>query len=289
MRKLIRGMVNKLGYNIVRKESSFKLDSYYELYPRDSIQNRSFYNIGAGGFSHPMWTNIDHISDWYAKSQSPNFIDYDLMALVPLPLESNSAEIVYTSHTIEHVTNQADLNMFKEAHRILKPGGIFRVTTNNIDLTYRAYRNNDRHFFYWLDWYETKEAYSRINLKAPMSQASVAQLFLYDFASQISTIVVDGANKRITDEELATAFSTLSYEEVLNYYTSLCDTKIQQQRPGWHINWFNPVKTVKMLKEAGFSNVYISAHGQSASPPLRDTDYFDNTHPKVSFYVEAVK
>jgi predicted SAM-dependent methyltransferase len=118
------------------------------MYPEDSLRNRRFFNIGAGGFSHEFWTNVDHGSDWYENKLKNNIhIDWNLLDLTPLPVENDVAEAVYTSHTIEHITDEAAANMFNEAYRILKPGGFLRVTTPDIDLDYRAYRDNDYNFF----------------------------------------------------------------------------------------------------------------------------------------------
>jgi len=43
------------------------------------------------------------------------------------------------------------------------------------------------------------------------------------------------------------------------------------------------------MKNAGFQNVYKSGYAQSKSPILRNTNYFDNTHPQISVYIEAIK
>jgi hypothetical protein len=44
-----------------------------------------------------------------------------------------------------------------------------------------------------------------------------------------------------------------------------------------------------MLRESGFTEIYRSGYGQSFSPVMRDVDLFDNTHPKISLYMEAIK
>ena len=44
-----------------------------------------------------------------------------------------------------------------------------------------------------------------------------------------------------------------------------------------------------MLKQAGFSNAYVSAYGQSHAPVMRNVLYFDYRRPNMSLYVEAVK
>ena len=128
---------------LVKKQQN---DLYKDLYPEDSLNNKKFYNIGAGGFSHPYWTNIDYNSEWYASNKAKTLkgIQYDLFSLKPLPIDNEYAEVVYSSHTVEHISNAAAQNIFNEAYRILKPNGYLRMTTPNIDLEYRAYRENPR-------------------------------------------------------------------------------------------------------------------------------------------------
>ena len=42
-----------------------------------------------------------------------------------MPIKNDSAVIIYTSHTIEHITNESAQNTFNEAYRILREGGVF--------------------------------------------------------------------------------------------------------------------------------------------------------------------
>lgn len=297
LKRTIRKLFNAIGYDIRKLEKSDKsglpdrsdLALYYKIYGKEAVENRRFYNIGAGSFRHQAWTNVDHESDWYRDARRNNIgIDWDLLSLTPIPVEDNSAEIVYSSHTIEHITDEAAQNMSNESYRILRKGGIFRVTTPNIDLYFRAYKENDRHFYYWLDWYKAPEEYQRLKANKPLTEASMQQVFLKNFAYSASTLHTDGASERIDDEELDRVFRELEYEEALNYCTSKCSLEVQRKYPGNHINWWNKNKLFRMLRTAGFSNIYLSGYGQSFSPVLRNTLIFD-THPKISLYVEAVK
>jgi predicted SAM-dependent methyltransferase len=61
-------------------------------------------------------------------------------------VESSSAELVYCSHTVEHMFDKHIDHMLREAHRILKPGGVMRVTTPNAEQFYWAYRRRDAYF-----------------------------------------------------------------------------------------------------------------------------------------------
>lgn len=291
VKQLIRKAVNRLGYDVHRLPDRLDKALYERLYPEESLRSRRFYNIGAGSFYHPYWTNVDYLSDWYAfnREQTLSGIQYDLFSLEPLPVESNSAEIVYTSHTIEHVNDAAVQNMFNEAYRILKPGGIFRVTAPDIDLEYRAYRENDRDFFFWIPMYSIEKHWRAVKFTMPLSQASTAQIFLAHFATSMSVLHADGAPRRISDEELARLFAELGYEPALDYICSQCPIEIQRKYPGNHMNWFNHDKVFAMLRRAGFSEIYRSGYGQSYSPILRNVALFDSTYFQVSLYVEARK
>jgi SAM-dependent methyltransferase len=290
LKKVTRGLLNRYGYDVVKIPAERGLSLYHEIYGRKAVDQRRFYNIGAGGFRHPAWTNIDKLSDWYKQAQGKSVaIDWDLLALTAIPVESDCAEVVYSSHAVEHVPDEAAANMFREAFRILKKAGVLRITMPNIDLHYRAYKVNDKHYFYWTSRYSNPKYYTKINLNAPLNQASIQQIFLWTFAASASTLHNDGSPERITDRQLDALFREKPYEEALNYCTSKCLLEVQHKYPGNHINWWNRDKTMRMLQEAGFSDVRLSAYGQSFCPVLRDTLLFDSTHPRVSLYVEAVK
>jgi predicted SAM-dependent methyltransferase len=292
IKKNIQKIANCFGYTISKTQQSkdFDLDLYQKLFPRESLENKCFYNIGAGSFSHPYWTNVDLKSDWYKHAQKSKFINFDLQSLKQLPIENDSAEIIYSSHTVEHITDKANQNLFNEAYRILKPEGVFRFSTPNVDLIYRAYKENDRHCYFWIDRYSTAKEMKRVKITRPMESVSIAQIFLSYIASQTSILHASDTRK-ITDKELSNLFSQYKPEKVFDIITSLCDLKIQSENLGNHINWWNETKARTMLKKAGFENkkIFLSGYGQSFSAILRNTDFFDTSHPKTSLFMEVKK
>jgi len=289
--KIFSKFLQFFGFEIIKKHRSKELQLYHELFPKESITNKRFYNIGAGTFNHPYWTNVDVYSEWYSNMlKNRKFLNYDLFSLEKLPIPDNSAEIVYSSHTIEHVNDEAAQNLFNEAYRVLRTGGIFRFSTPNIDLEYRAYKKNDRHFFEWIDVYSRPINYNRLKIKIPMRNASTAQIFLHHFASYVSELFIDDSIPKISDKELEEIFQNNSYKDALNYILSKCSLeKLPKLYYGNHMNWWNEKKASEMLDKAGFKKIYRSGYGQSFSPVLRDTSLFDNTHLKVSLYMEAIK
>ncbi|MFX1561234.1 MAG: methyltransferase domain-containing protein [Promethearchaeota archaeon] len=287
MKSLVNKVAGLFGFKITRISKLTPSLTGYDNFPTNSLRKKKFYNIGSGLFYHPYWTNIDHESEHYSPSQKHPFINYDLMKQEPLPIESSTAEIVYSSHTIEHVNDEAIRNMLVESHRILKPGGCIRLTAPDLALDYRAYMNGDLHFWYWRDNYSRPGKWEHI-YKIPLMKASIEQLFLLHFAGQLSMLSVDDSpEKKYSDEEISDIFSKHSMEDAMAFFTRQC--KFNPDYPGNHMNYWTHNKLIAFLHEAGFSEIYKSGFGQSQFAPLRDTNYFDNTHPKISLYVEAVK
>lgn len=286
MKRLIKEIIKRFGYDINKLDVD-DIQLYLDLYDSESVKNRKFYNIGGGANFHPAWTTVDFISEWYS-SHTPD-INFDLLSLKEFPIDKNSAEIVYSSHTIEHITDEAAQNMFNESFRILKPGGTIRITAPDVDLDYRAYRDNDRHYFYWKDNYSLPGEIKRAHLYRPMNSLSTGEIFLSHFAASVSPLYLARSNNLISDKQLKSIFSGMEYEDALNYCTSKCPVEIHKSNSGHHINWWNKDKMFKMLRGAGFKKIFRSGYGQSFLPPLRNLTYFDNTYYKVSVYVEAIK
>lgn len=287
IRGIIRKIIRAAGYD-VRKILKNDMNLYYKLFSSDDIYLKRFYNIGAGIFNHPAWTNVDYYSEWYKANKIG--ISYDLFKQEPLPIEDCSANVVYSSHTIEHINDEAAQNLFNEAYRILKVGGIIRITTPDIDLCYRSVKNNDRYF-----WREMIKSYSmpkemrNSNISKPMKDVSLKQIFLFNFASQMSELTNEENTRKIDDAEIDRIFSEMPFQVALNHIKDMCSLELQKKYTVNHINWYNGDKLSKMLHSAGFNNVYLSGHGQSALPILRNTAFFDNTCPYLSIYVEARK
>jgi len=291
MRQLLQKSIKILEYGLRKIDRASSIELYSNIYPYDSVKNKNFYNIGAGGFSHPCWTNIDYDSKWYKSNRSKTLkgIQYDFFSLDRLPIESESAEVIYSSHSVEHINDEAAQNILNESYRILKPGGYLRIVTPNIDLEYRAYKENDIRFFFWIDKYSIPKNYQRMYFNQPFNRASIGQIFLAHFATSVSLLHSDGAPERIDDNELDQIFNSMDYEKALNYICAKCPIEIQKKYPGNHMNWWNKEKMFSMLSKAGFAKIYLSAYGQSYCHVLRDVLFFDNTNPKIALHIEAVK
>ncbi len=293
-------ITNDLGLRITYNSIKNDTELYFQLYNEDSVKNRRFYNICVGGhggfggyFYHPFWTNIDIeapiLLDGWKRFDPHRDIKHDLLDMTPLPLESNSAEIIQSQYTIEHLDNEAAHYFLKEAYRALKPEGIFKVVTPNIELGYRAYLNGDKTYYKWVDIKSSQRHQSVYGHKIPLNKASFEQVALDFFAANVSTIHSEDNPHKITDEEYKHVMNTMKMEDALDYCTKKCSVEIQRKYRSNHINWWNHEKLISALKAAGFTKIQIMAPGQSSSPVMRNPKYFDNQGSSVALFIEAIK
>ena len=61
----------------------------------------------------------------FSKEWNNDIFIHDLRK--PLPWKSNNVDIIYSSHTLEHLTKEQGKKILKECHRILKKDGILRI------------------------------------------------------------------------------------------------------------------------------------------------------------------
>ncbi|NKI36426.1 methyltransferase domain-containing protein [Wenzhouxiangella sp. XN79A] len=77
------------------------------------------------------WVNFDF------APLSPNVRQADL--LQSLPIHDDSADIVYTSHFLEHVPRNSVAGFLEECRRVLKPGGSLRIVVPDLEDICRTY------------------------------------------------------------------------------------------------------------------------------------------------------
>lgn len=282
---LNRGLA-PFGYRLVKvAEPSSAPDDDAPLYvdfPHESVEEKRFYNIGAGSFRHRYWTNVDFATDWYREAQKIPFLPYDLTRQEPLPVADAAAEVVYTSHTIEHVTDAAVANLCSEARRILRPGGFFRITCPDARLLVRSYCLDKISYWRWRSgWFLSEKA----SVHDP-SAVTVADYLVREIATVRCRFCKNPVDA-LQPEEVRRRFQQLEEDQFLDSLKE--GVEFRSEHPGYHINWWSEDKIISFLRGAGFSEVYTSRRGQSLCPPLTNTKLFDGTQPQNSLYVEAIR
>ncbi|MFO1534399.1 MAG: methyltransferase domain-containing protein [Thermoplasmatota archaeon] len=80
-------------------------------------------HIGCGSIRFEGWVNVD--------LGPPADLLLDLRRGLPFP--DSSAEAIYNEHFIEHMDYADGARLLAEAHRVLKPGGVVRLATPDLD------------------------------------------------------------------------------------------------------------------------------------------------------------
>lgn len=147
-------------------------------------------HIGCGDVYLDGWVNVD------IDSKKADLI-HDVRK--PLPYKDNSVDFIYSEALIEHFTVDEVLKVLTDFHRILKPKGVLRIAT--IDLDYIAFK----YFFFWKrqDWIETY-GYSYIKTKAEMMNAVFyfwGHKWIYNF-EELKRRVTEAGFKKISRKGL---------------------------------------------------------------------------------------
>lgn len=92
-------------------------------------------NLGCGKFPLKDFINLDCRNDLFEIFSAMGTY-YDIRVWKygdPLPFENDSVEAVTESHSLMYIKVEDYKYIFKEIHRVLKPGGIFRLTEDNCE------------------------------------------------------------------------------------------------------------------------------------------------------------
>jgi SAM-dependent methyltransferase len=228
-------------------------------------------NIGGGRWSMPGWINVDlYIPEEFSD------IKIDLLKQQRLPIASNSMRVAFCSHLIEHLTDDNDMNLFREIFRILGDGGVFRVSCPSADKALAAYSKGETEFFFNDD--------GGVMLIGDTTERRLVNFFASfrckdykGFDDYIGGPIVD-------DKEVKQAFETKSADEFIKWCADLIPADAYYTA---HINGFYAEKLKFMLEKAGFSCVMESEYKQSMLRELR-MDRFDG-RPEMSMFVECIK
>ncbi len=88
--------------------------------------------VGTGTFPLPGWLNSDILT-----------CDVHLDISRRLPLPDDAFSYVYAEHVIEHVSDVAGVRALREFHRVLRPGGVLRLTTPDLKRLIAIYENRN--------------------------------------------------------------------------------------------------------------------------------------------------
>ena len=88
------------------------------------------YALGARLFKIPLFTAINKKLNLFNLDWHPDIYLHDLTKKFPWP--DASVEVVYSSHTLEHLSKAEGRQFLQECLRVLKPNGIIRIVVPDL-------------------------------------------------------------------------------------------------------------------------------------------------------------
>lgn len=138
-------------------------------------------NIGSGGKGLEGWVNIEGLP------AADSVLTLDVRR--PLPLADGSAVRVLAEHIMEHLDFRSDaLALAREAHRVLAPGGVFRVVVPDCERYIRAYVARDQTAFADLGWdidQPADDIFTPMHIVNHQFHQEGEHLFGYDFETMM--------------------------------------------------------------------------------------------------------
>ncbi len=200
-----------------------------------------------------------------------------------LPLSDNSANLVFSSHMIEHISDASASRLFLEIYRILRPGGTLRLVTPDLDKILQAYADDNLYFF--LRGGYANSLCQRISRgQLPEESLEIHNRLIAMFASYSGRCDTTGGpivDRIIVDQKL---------RKLDKYaFAKWCASLLEPNRIYAHINAYDYEKVKDMLLNAGFDSVGRSSFRNSAIEELRKSCFDLENHSWMSLYVEAIK
>lgn len=104
------------------------------VFTRAKLRAYNKLHLAAGSNIMEDWANLD-------INHKRGTIWHDLTA--PLCVSDDQIQYIYCEHFIEHISSEAATNLLRECHRVLKPGGVLRFSTPNLDFLIKQYQEKN--------------------------------------------------------------------------------------------------------------------------------------------------
>ena len=171
---LLEALKRRKSYYTYRFTSRFDRHRIIDRYLKSSPCPKL--HIGSGGNLLNGWLNSDILD------LKPDMIFLD--AREPFPFETGTLYFLYSEHLFEHLSYHDGIAHLKECCRVLKPGGVLRISTPDLAFLTDIYENDTREnqeYLRWAsDWYWSLSTHAKA-LVFNYYMTSWGHRFVYDF------------------------------------------------------------------------------------------------------------
>ena len=205
------------------------------------------------------------------KERNDSDIVFNLNTASDLPIGDNTFDIVYSSHTLEHIREEHLEGVVRNVHRVLKPGGLFRVIVPDFLKSVNELRRSNLRFF------------EEVNNEVGTGKGSnIVDRFSRFNISYIKGGVAMGPKLDKSDVSVVMRGGPEDIRRLM-----LARIPVGADYYG-HVNIIEKTYLIQLLSKCMFRNVKELGFGESSSPICRNSDMFNN-RPNCSIYVECMK
>ena len=225
------------------------------------------------GFFRAGWQTVDlHDADFICDIRKN-----------ALPFDDNSVDIINCSHVVEHLPYPEESSFFyAEACRVLKPGGLLRISTPDADLLVDKYRAEDWRYFLAANGSGILHHVVHDGL-AP--EVLLLHNCLVGWFASYSGRLDTGGGPVVTKTEVDDALASMNLHE----FGQWCVSRLEPNRIYAHVNLYTYARLVKELEAAGFTNFTRSEFGVSSASPIVQQRLDNPKRQMYSMYVDVKK
>jgi predicted SAM-dependent methyltransferase len=145
LRKL-RGQAVNLYSLCLLRYTGLRRRMLMEFFHKHPVQRL---HVGCGETLLPGWCNIFYDrKQEYGKLKKINGVEtINFNLLRPWPWPENSVKFIAGAHFIEHLDLNKCLQFCEQAYKVLKPGGVLRLSCPDLEAYACAYVQNDKSFY----------------------------------------------------------------------------------------------------------------------------------------------
>jgi len=277
-----------------------------------------YINLGCGSRIHPDWRNLDvnpyveGVESWKASEG--------------IPAASQSVDVVYHSHLLEHLQQEEGEDFIQECLRVLKPGGILRIVVPDLERICRDYLSTLKQVEQGTEYAQLNANWMRLELFDQMTRRVSGGKMLQFLKSNpdnrdflikrcgkevIPTLTPNSTKPQsvptvqliplhLKFKQLLKNFLNLSWHKEKLLKAVLSNSDYEALRCGrftqsgeLHKHMYDRVSLIELLNKVGFTKCSIQSHLSSFITDWKEF-HLDNTEsgePRKpdSLYLEAVK
>jgi len=275
-------------------------------------------NLGCGSRIHPDWRNLD-VNPYVGGVES-------WKASEGIPASSQSVDIVYHSHLLEHLQQEEGEDLTQECFRVLKPGGILRIVVPDLERICIDYLSTLKEVEQGTEYAHLNAHWMRLELFDQMTRSVSGGKMLQFLNSNpdnreflvrrcgkevISTLTPNSTKPQsapavqtiplhLKFKQFLKNFLNLSWHKEKLLKTVLSHSDYEALRYGrfnqsgeLHKHMYDRVSLIELLKKFGFTKCSIQSYLSSFITDWKEF-HLDNTEsgePRKpdSLYLEAVK